>query len=279
MLKNIYNYIKIKYFAFRDKKRLTNHWKVRISDVINCPDNAFIPRVPNAGEIKNGIQIMHNGLKIYEGSYYGEGIAAMLKKNNGVHEPQEEKIFLEVLKELDNNDVVILELGCYWAFYSMWFLKECKNGKAYLVEPDLENLKYGENNFKLNNFEGNFLQGLVGKEYIKNETISTYNIDYLINKWELKLIDILHCDIQGEEYNMLQGISEKHLLYKIKYFFISTHSNKIHSDCKLYLASKGYDILADINLDETYSFDGILVGKNKIYPGLNHIEFSKKNFQ
>ena len=112
-------------------------------DVVVCPDNAHIPRHFKAGRIKNGVQFMHNGLKINFGSYYGLEIARLLYENLGVHEPQEEYIFGQVLTHLPTN-AIIVELGAYWGFYSMWLLSVLPQAKAYLVEPDAENLKSGQ---------------------------------------------------------------------------------------------------------------------------------------
>ena len=63
---------------------------------------------------------------------------------------------------------------------------------------------------------------------------------------------------------------------KIGYCFISTHSNELHEQCKTMLLKFGYVLVADANLDESYSFDGILVMKNPAYPGIEAVEISKK---
>jgi hypothetical protein len=44
----------------------------------------------------------------------------------GYHEPQEELVFHKVMKRLPPNATMI-ELGGYWAFYSLWF---CSLGKG-----------------------------------------------------------------------------------------------------------------------------------------------------
>jgi hypothetical protein len=80
--------------------RLSEHWQQRIKDVVSCPDNNDIPRCRQAGQIQNGTQYLHNGLKIYLGSYYGPEYARMLIQSRGVHEPQEEKVFAEKKKYL-----------------------------------------------------------------------------------------------------------------------------------------------------------------------------------
>src|SRR6058998_3708738 len=85
------------WFHSRIATHLGKEWRERIRDAIESPDNAFIPRVANAGQIVNGCQVMHNGLLIHRGSYYGYPIKRMLKLTRGVHEPQEERAFAEVL--------------------------------------------------------------------------------------------------------------------------------------------------------------------------------------
>src|SRR5687768_1776286 len=87
---------------FRDYK-VSPFWEERIANVLNSTDNAFIPRVANAGSITGGKQLMHNGLKIFLGSYYGPEYAKMLLLSRGVHEPQEERVFMEALKSLPDN--------------------------------------------------------------------------------------------------------------------------------------------------------------------------------
>jgi len=77
-------------------------WRHRIDIDIACPDNAFIPRVPGAGELQDGLITMHNGIKVGGLSYYGSGIMNLLIENRGVHEPQEERAFSEVLPYILN---------------------------------------------------------------------------------------------------------------------------------------------------------------------------------
>ena len=63
---------------------------------------------------------MHNGVLVQRGSYYGETATVLLELNRGVHEPQEERIFQEVLPYIPAGGS-ILELGAYWGFHSIWF--------------------------------------------------------------------------------------------------------------------------------------------------------------
>src|SRR5215472_8508514 len=59
--------------------KLSVDWLQRIEDVLRSADNAFIPRVKDAGVIRRGKQIMHNGIRIHLGSYYGPEYSKMLE--------------------------------------------------------------------------------------------------------------------------------------------------------------------------------------------------------
>src|SRR5882757_2436953 len=98
----------------------TERWKRRIALVKQSADNARIQTVPNAGKLEHDHQVMHNGLRITLGSYYDYGNTRLLEQNRGIHEPQEEYVFQEILKHMKPG-AVMMELGSYWAFYSLWF--------------------------------------------------------------------------------------------------------------------------------------------------------------
>jgi hypothetical protein len=154
---------------------------------------------------------MHNGIKIYLGSYYGPEFALIFLKSKGVHEPQEERVFGEVLKKIKPGSTMI-ELGAFWSFYSMWFNKEVENAINYMVEPDSFNLGQGKRNFKLNKLKGKFIQAFSGKLSSFTGAIPVLSIDDIIKLNSIDFVDILHSDIQGFEYDMLQSC---HLLFDV----------------------------------------------------------------
>ena len=104
---------------------------------------------------------MHNGLRIRPGSYYGYPVTRQLRLTRGVGEPQEVRAFHEVLKYMPPGAAMV-ELGAYWAFYSMWFQQAVKNARGYLVEPTDCGIEAGILNFRLNNMFGTFEQAYVG---------------------------------------------------------------------------------------------------------------------
>ena len=260
----------------RFSKTYWANWGERTRQAVACPDNAFIPRVKNAGRIIDGVQIMHNGLKVHTGSYYGKESVKLLQRNLGVHEPQEERVFQEVLKQVPPGSVII-ELGAYWSFYSMWFCSVVPDAKAFMVEPIAENIAFGKDNFSLNGFLGHFTHSWVGASSgIATDGAPIMCVDDFVAKHGLEEIGILHSDIQGFELDMLKG-SERILSHqKISYTFISTHTEELHVACDQYLRNKGYIMVASIRPAESYSMDGILVHRAPHTPAIPPIELSRK---
>ena len=248
-------------------------FKHRIKEVVKCPDNAYIERVNDAGIVSGGKQTMHNGLKIHLGSYYGPEVAQQLYANKGVHEPQEEYVFQEVVKGMKSQSTMI-ELGAFWSFYSMWFNSKVNGAKNYMVEPNSFNLGCGKRNFHLNGMKGDFTQAFVGaKNSISNDEQTICIDDFCIEK-QIDFIDMLHCDIQGFEYDMLLGSERMINEDKIVYFFISTHSNEVHYKCLEHLQLKKYTIVATADLDQTYAEDGLIVAKSNNYAGIDKLKIS-----
>jgi len=255
---------------------LDQNWKLRIEEVIACPENELIHRVSEAGALKKGKQLMHNGIKILAGGYYGSGITQMLIKNKGVHEPQEEYVFDLVLKTIPIG-ATMLELGSYWAFYSIWFQKVIPSAKNYMVEPALENMNYGINNFRINDVKGDFTNAFVGRESKMENGSKTICVDDFIEQKKIDFIHILHSDIQGFELDMLKGSHKAIEQKKIGYIFISTHGNPVHKKCIEFLEANGFEILCEADINASYSYDGLVVARAKHFPGLSKIGISKNS--
>lgn len=252
------------------------HWIPRIDDAVICADNKDIPKDALAGTMVKDHLIMHNGIKIDPLSYYSLPMLKMLMVNKGVHEPQEEKIFQEVLKSLPaNRQMTMIELGAYWSFYSMWFQQVHPKTKCYMVEPNRMNLFYGQLNCKLNQFKGTFIHAGIGQR--DNPRTNIMAVDTICKRQKIDFIDMLHTDIQGFEFDMLEGCQKMLSEKKVGYLFVSTHSNDLHYNCQRLLSDQyGYTTVASADLDETYCWDGILVMKSPDYPGIEQVSISKK---
>jgi len=264
-------------YILNNKRIITPDWEERINEVVICPDNKDIPRVANAGQVEKGKQIMHNGLKINLGSYYGPEFVQMFYKNKGVHEPQEEKIFQEVLKVIPEGGTMI-EMGAFWSFYSMWFNKDVKNAKNYMIEPDKVNLKCGTSNFKLNSMQGDFTHGFIGKETASIDGTPVICIDDFVKEKGIEHIDMLHSDIQGFEHDMLLGSEKTIAANKVSFVFVSTHATPegVHQRCVEFLKKYNYSIIVDVDLDNTFSADGLIVAHSPLVEWSKNINISQK---
>ena len=245
---------------------LQNPYAQRFKNIMADPLNKKIHRVPNAGQIIGNHVVMCNGLLVEKNSYYGQ-FSKIFEMNGGVHEPGEEYVFYETIKSLKNQEPLIVELGCYWSYYSMCFLKENPNGKCFLVDENQNFLSVGQRHFTTNGFDGEFVTARVSN--------TEWRVDDYVKKRNIKKIDILLSDIQGFETEMIQGAKESMESKIIDYFFISTHSQKIHLDITKELLQSDYKIMASADFDnETYCHDGILIACS---PNVNFIQYDLGN--
>ncbi len=250
-------------------------WDARIADILASPDTALLPRVPNAGLVRGHTQVMHNGLLVAKDCYYRWRGTRLFTATRGVHEPQEERVFSEVLKHIHRGGTMI-ELGAYWAFYSMWFAREVPDARCLMVEPVLTNLDLGRRNFRLNRLDGEFIRGFVGSQNSRQGRTLTVCVDDLVEQRGFDQIDILHSDIQGFEDQMLQGAERTLRARKVRFAFISTHSEDLHRHCRDELLRHDFELIADIDLASSFSVDGILVGKLRGTDGPAPIALSRR---
>ena len=228
-----------------------NPYEQRFKNILADPLNELIQRVPNAGQFIGNNVVMCNGLLVGKNSYYGK-FSEILEINRGVHEPSEEFVFYEVIKSLNNPNPFMVELGSYWAYYSMCFLKENPNGKCFLLDENCDFLEVGKNHFEMNGFSGEFITSRVSN--------TGWKVDDFVKEKRIEKIDVLLSDIQGYETDMLDGAEETLKKFIVDYFFISTHTQEIHLSIIKKLIDFGYKIMASADFDnETYCHDGIVI--------------------
>lgn len=254
----------------------------RAAMTTSCRDTDYIPKVKEAGRIVTykgrSCQVMHNGLKVVNGGYYGEWMAGIIKDLKGHHEPQEEKLFYEVVKRLGKKPT-IMELGSFWAYYSNWLAFERKDAKIICCEPDPENIKIGITNAELNGNEdrAQFIEcaaGSVDHSSVsfnldsspgKTKEVQIRSVDGLVKELKINKIDILHMDVQGAELDTIYGAKETIAKGDIRFIFVSTHhylfsrDPETHLKCREVIESFGGRIIASHNVLESFSGDGLIV--------------------
>ena len=246
----------------------------RVNEALLCADAEYISKVPDAGKVRvdekgNRVQVMHNGLLVAADGYYGDFVTQIIERMKGHHEPQEEKVFYEVLKAIGPGSTMI-ELGCYWAYYSLWFQKAVKNARNFMIEPAKAALECGRKNFRLNGMRGDFTLARIGRTSspswqtsgaeAANAEAPTVCVRDFVREKRIEKVSLLHSDIQGFEYEMLQGCGDLITGRQIEFVFISTHSLKGHFQCLKYVTRNGYTIIAEHTPKESYSEDGLIVG-------------------
>lgn len=250
----------------------------RASLTIRCRDAEWIPKVANAGAVEmidgRPVQIMHNGLKVVYGAYHGEWMATVIHGLRGHHEPQEEKAFDEILRYC-RPKTAIIELGAFWAYYSMWYLKSIPFSRAYCLEPDATHLAVGQENMRLNGLQAAFAQACIGQEAIsKHATITEsgesvvipqHTVPSLMMQFGLHEVELLHADVQGAELDLLASCAPLFAARQIRFVVVSTHHSSIsgsvstHAECLALLKLHHAHFVCEHDLDESFSGDGLIV--------------------
>lgn len=254
----------------------------RAAMTLACRDTDIIPKAPDAGKTKtiNGVpvQVMHNGLYVKKGGYQGSWQAQTIEELKGNHEPQEEKVFYEVMKRVEPGGAMI-ELGSWWSYYSMWYLRSMGKGTAICCEPDPENIALGKENAALNGFrvgkeivfynaasgpEDGELKGFVTEAGAEID-VPVRSVDSVVEERKLDRLDILHLDIQGYEMEALKGALTTIKKGKLRFLFVSTHHYIISGDpllhfrCLEFIRQNGGHIISRHTILESCSGDGLIV--------------------
>ena len=264
---------------------IPDHLRRRIELTTSCRDADELPRVVGAGEFSthlgHEIQLMHNGVRVVRGGYYGEWMAEIIQRLKGVHEPQEEKAVAAVFSRLAADTrpeapLVCVELGSFWAYYSLWFLDVFNDGRVVCLEPDPNFMSVGVANFALNNRTATFLSGAIGSpaggtlDFVAESDGATrptrlYTLDSLMGEAKLAHIDVLFVDIQGAEIALLESSQDLLRSGAVRFVVVSTHdmdatgSPMTHRHAEALLRSAGAHIVCEHSVSESVSADGLIV--------------------
>jgi len=263
----------------------------RVALTLSCRDTDRLPKVEGAGSVVDrdghAVQIMHNGVLVHEGGYLGGWTTEIIEGLDGHHEPQEEVAFAEVLRLIrdagEPDAPLIVELGSFWAYYSLWFLQEFPSGKAVCLEPDPRYLEVGRLNFALNDRQAEFVHGVIGDGSEQSITfepesdlyaldqkygpidVRQYSLDQLAQLGDSATIDVLLVDIQGAEVPLLEASLDRLRDGLVRYAVISTHHRSIsgsfltHQRTIELVEAAGGVVLAEHSVSESFSGDGLVV--------------------
>jgi FkbM family methyltransferase len=271
-------------FAAPDVEGLADGAARRVLMTVSCRDTDRLPKVEDAGQVQvrdgQAVQVMHNGLLVEEGGYYGEWTTEIIRCLAGHHEPQEEVVFDAVVSRLATMDIdrpSIIEFGSFWSYYSLWFCHVLTGAHAIAMEPDPTWLDVGRRNAKLNGMEERFefLQGVVGArpgEPMLFRTESTHeeipvvqhDLGSLMASYGLSEVDLAMIDIQGAETVLLERARPILTAGGVRFLIVSTHHQSISGDPLTHqraldlLRDCGAHIIAEHTVRESYSGDGLI---------------------
>ncbi len=253
--------------------------KWRIAMTAACADCDSIPKVDGAGTVVQAhgyrCQLMHNGVRVLEDCYYGRWMTELIRLLRGHHEPQEERVFHELLKHV-HPGATMVELGCFWAYYSLWFQSRIAGAKTVMVEPDPNNLAVGRRNFAINNRLGTFIHARVGSASAPAQPficesdgvtreVPCICVDDLVRDEAIERLEILLVDTQGAELSALEGAVKTIEAGKLRFVLLSTHHHSIsrdpilHQRCLQFLRKHGAHIISEHSIAESYSGDGLIL--------------------
>ncbi len=250
----------------------------RVVLTTSCGDCDDIPKVIDTGAVQETdegrVQIMHNGLRIVEDGYCGAWMTEVIRRLRGHHEPQEERLFHEVVQRLPTG-ATMFELGGYWAYYSLWMQRVVSDSQNVIVEPDPNFMAVGRKNFAINGAQAEFIEGGIGERRGEAEfecasdeqrrIVRMLSVDQLMEMHRIEFLDLLHADIQGAELDMLRGAAETIGQGRVRFLMISTHHHSIsgdpltHQRCCQHVRDMGATILCEHSVAESFSGDGLIV--------------------
>ena len=256
----------------------------RMATTVACTDADDLPKVEGAGEVRElgglRVQVMHNGLLVEEGGYFGAWMAEIIRALRGHHEPQEEHVFARIVERLRadaSGQQTMIEFGSHWTFYGLWFCKELAGARAVGLEPDPAFLEVGRRNAALNDLTDRvtFVHGAVGGqpgetlEFVAESDgqphqVAQHDLASLMRDHDLDHVDLVLSDIQGFESVLLDRARGDLVAGRVRFLIVSTHHRAIsgdpltHQKALRLLVDAGAHVIAEHSVSESFSGDGLI---------------------
>ena len=250
----------------------------RIALAVSCRDTDVIPKVAGAGDVRDGVQVMHNGVLVEADGYQGPWMTEIIRRLRGHHEPQEELAFHAVIERLAASETnpAVIELGSWWAYYSLWARCRIPGARSFCVEPDLPYLELGRRNFELNGLDAVFHHAAVGQlsqppqPFLcesdgRDHDVPFESLGSLLDRFGLARADLVLVDVQGAETPLLDGARELLRGGAVRFMVISTHHHAIsgdpltHQRCLMLLRELGAHVVTEHTVAESFTGDGLIV--------------------
>lgn len=180
-------------------------------------------------------------------------------ENIRFNDEKEENMFEELLNSIKTDKPTMIEIGSFWCFWTMFFQKTFKENNSIIIEPYKPHLEEGLRNLKANNMKSKVYNNSVlvksivkvnqkSKEAIKkNDPVFAKEIDLIdiLSKEKIKHVDILHCDAQGIEYDLLIRIKDIINQGVFSNLLMFTHSQINHDNIKQFAVNNNIKIVKE----------------------------------
>ena len=193
----------------------------------------------------------------------------------GVHEPQEEVVFHRLLNHLPD-EANRVEIGAFWAHRSISFMSEQSDvRRGVALEMDPAHIAVGQRNAALNGLEIEFILGRISDHNAPEADFETESsgmqnmpaadLAGLMDHTGLPRVDLLLCDAQGGEIDMLKGMKPLMDNKRLGIALISTHHHAIAADPLTHqrtlrlVAALGRRVALEHDVAESFSGDGLVV--------------------
>jgi len=253
----------------------------RVALAVSCRDTDALPKVPDGGTIRDGeprVQVMHNGVLVEADGYQGSWMTEIISELRGHHEPQEEVAFAAVIERLAATEQapVVMELGAWWAYYSLWARHRIPGARSFCIEPDPAYLEQGRRNFALNGLDATFHLAAVAQHASPprpflcesdglEHDVPFESLGSLLARWDLPRIDLLLVDVQGAETPLIDGGRAELRDGRVRFMVVSTHHHVIsgdpltHQRCVMLLQELGAHVIVEHTVAESFTGDGLIV--------------------
>jgi hypothetical protein len=160
----------------------------------------------------------------------------------------------------------MVELGCWWAYYTNWYLGAVPGSTALCIEPDPDHLALGRRNLAINGRASTFIQAFVGGQAPSRfGSLPCLDMDAVIERADARPIEVLHMDVQGAELPFIRSMGRAVADRLVRFAVVSTHHESIsgsvttHDDCVRAIQSLGAKVFVEHDVYESYSGDGLIV--------------------
>lgn len=149
--------------------------------------------------------------------------------NGGLGKHHDERVRFEaVCDSITKSNPTMLELGCFWALWSIIFGKKFPDAKLIVLEARLMKLGVGLANLHANGLTATVHYNVIAPVPDLPFRTPEITMDEIFEMNKIEEIDLLHLDIQGSEAALYEEIFDMLIDSRISNVVMATHYPEDH---------------------------------------------------